>query len=395
MRVLTINAGSSSLKAALYAVDDVEDLVLSFRADRLGVPGGHLRAVDARGNVIWDDARDLDDHDAVMRALLEWLEDLPAYRTLDAAGHRVVHGGSRFVQPQRVTPEMMDALSGLVPLAPNHLPASISAMRTVSRLAPAMPQVACFDTAFHRSMPRVAQMYALPHELFDRGVLRYGFHGLSYEYIAGELARLDPGASGRAIVAHLGNGASVAALREGVSIDTSMGFTPSAGLVMGTRSGDLDPGILIYLLQGARMTAEGLDDLVNNRAGLVGVSGMSADMKDLLERAPVDARAAEAIELFCYRVRHYIGAYVAALGGLQTLVFTAGIGENASQIRSMICDGLDVLGIHLDPERNAAHAAVISSDSSTVRVRVMKTNEDVLIARHTRRALSRSGAHDV
>jgi acetate kinase len=272
----------------------------------------------------------------------------------------------------------------LAAIVPDHLPQAIAAIRAVQRAYPLLPQVACFDTAFHRRMPRVAQIFALPRRFADDGVLRYGFHGLSYESIMQQLRALDGvAANGRVVIAHLGNGASMAAVRGGRGIDTTMGLTPTGGLVMGTRSGDLDPGVLLSLLQRERMVPTALNALVNRQAGLLGVSGISADMRDLLARQATDPAAAEAIELFCYQARKFLGALAAALGGLDTLVFTAGIGEHAAPIRERICAGLEFLGIRLDPERNRAHAPIISAEGSLVTVRVMTTDEDRMIARHT------------
>lgn len=390
MRLLILNSGSSSLKVALYDMGDGETRLLSADAERLGVAGGSLCIKDAQDNVLLDDNRDLDDHEAVLEALFEWLEGQPLFKQIDGVGHRVVHGGAKYSQPVRVDAGVIETLQSLAPIDPNHLPAAISGMNAVSRLYPATPQVACFDTAFHRHMPRVAQQYALPRALFDEGVLRYGFHGFSYEYVAGELARLngDDGATGRTIVAHLGNGASIAAIRDGVSVDTSMGFTPVCGLVMSTRCGDIDPAIPLYLVQEKGMTAEAVNDMLYKQSGLLGISGASADMKDLLDAETGDPRAAEAIDAFCYALRKYIGAYAAALGGVDTIVFTAGIGENSAVVRARACDGLQFLGVTIDPARNDAHAPVISGDNSRVTVRVIKTNEDLMIARHTRDVLT-------
>ena len=275
-----------------------------------------------------------------------------------------------------------------MPIDPTHLPQAIAAIEAVGRAYPAVPQVACFDTAFHGRMPRVAKLYALPSQLAEEGVIRYGFHGLSYEYVMEELRRLDPkAAAGRIIVAHLGNGASMAAVLGGVGVDTTMGFTPTGGLVMGTRSGDLDPSVPLFLLQERGMSPTEVSDLLNKRAGLLGVSGTSADMRDLLDREPTDGRAAEAIALFCYQAKKFLGALAAALGGLDTLVFTGGIGEHSATVRERVCEGLEFLGVRLDPDRNSAHARVVSSNGSAVTVRVVPTDEDLMVARHTRRLI--------
>jgi len=388
LRVLTVNTGSSSLKAALYLMGQEEKALFSAQAERIGGAGSRFRAVDEDGRILADDQTALPDHGAALQALFTTLgrQDLAP----EAIGHRVVHGGAAHREPAPITPDLVAALEELVPIDPDHLPQAIQAIRAVGRAFPALPQIACFDTAFHRRMPLRAQRYALPRRLAEIGVVRYGFHGLSYEYIIGELRRLAPAeAAGRVIIAHLGNGASMVALRGGASLDTTMGFTPAGGLVMGTRSGDLDPGVLLYLLQEQGMTPAALNTMVNQQAGLVGVSGTTGDMRDLLEREAADPHAAEAIGLFCYQARKFLGALAAALGGLDTLVFTAGIGEHAAPVRARICESLEFLGVRLDDGRNAAHAPVISRDGSPVTVRVMKTDEDLMIARHARRMIGR------
>jgi acetate kinase len=269
----------------------------------------------------------------------------------------------------------------------------IAAIEAVGRAYPAVPQVACFDTAFHSRMPRVARLYALPSRLAEEGIIRYGFHGLSYEYVMEELRRLEPeAAAGRVVVAHLGNGASMAAVRGGVGVDTTMGFTPTGGLVMGTRSGDLDPSVPLFLLEEQGLTPTEVSDLLNKQAGLLGVSGTSADMRDLLDREAYDGRAAEAVALFCYQAKKFLGALAAALGGLDALVFTGGIGEHSATVRERVCEGLEFLGIRLDTGRNAAHARVISSDDVSVTVRVVPTDEDLMVARHTRRLIEQESS---
>jgi acetate kinase len=390
-RLLTINTGSSSLKAALYRLREgaPETPELRAEASKIGGRGGGLRLADARGEILDERQDGLPDHAAALDALLSRLRD----RGLDgdelaAVGHRIVHGGDRHREPQRVTPEVVADLRALVPIDPNHLPQAIAAIEAVGRTYPAVPQVVCFDTAFHSRMPRVARLYALPRDLAEGGVLRYGFHGLSYEYVVGELRRVDRAAyDGRVVVAHLGNGASMAAVRGGVGVDTTMGFTPTGGLVMGTRSGDLDPGVPLYLLEERGLTPTEVSDLVNKQAGLLGVSGTSADMRDLLDREAYDVRAAEAVALFCYQAKKFLGALAAALGGLDALVFTGGIGEHSATVRERICEGLGFLDIRLDPDRNSAHAPVISSEDTAVSVRVIPTDEDLMVARHTRRLI--------
>jgi acetate kinase len=390
--ILTINTGSSSVKAALFRLAPQPARELTMTAERIGSDDSSLRILDAAGATLHAHDAALTDHVTALEVLFGWLRSTGREQGLAAVGHRVVHGGERFAQPALVTAEVVSALRDLIPIDPLHLPPAIDALDAATRAFPGLPHVACFDTAFHRQLPRVARIYALPRRYAEAGVVRYGFHGLSYEYITQELRRIAPeAASGRAIIAHLGNGASLAAVRDGVSIDTTMGFSPTGGLVMGTRTGDLDPGVLLYLLQHEHLSPADLSRLINREAGLLGVSGSSADMRDLLARAASDPRAAEAIDLFCYQARKHIAALAAALGGLDTLVFTAGIGERAAPVRQRICADLGFLGIHLDDARNNAHAALISPDDSPVTVRVMPTDEDLMIARHTRQFIAQEG----
>ncbi len=381
-RILTINSGSSSIKFALYLAGAAEELVLAGQLERIGLDGGRFHCRDAAGTGLVDQPAGLPDHEAALKLLFDWFGGHLQGIRLDAVGHRVVHGGRDYTEPVRISPAVQARLRELVPLAPNHLPGEVAAIAAVARRYPAMPQVACFDTAFHRRMPPIAQHYALPRELTDAGILRYGFHGLSYEYIVEELRR-EGAAEGRIVVAHLGNGASMAAISGGRCVDTTMGFTPTEGLVMGTRSGDVDPGILLYLLREKGFTPERLADLLNQRSGLLGVSGTSSDMKDLLDREADDPRAAEAVTLFCQRARKYVGAFAAVLGGLDLLVFTGGIGANAPAVRERIAAGLDFLGLAVDPQRNRGGADVISPEGARVPVRVMRTNEELMIARQT------------
>jgi acetate kinase len=390
-RILTINTGSSSLKVALFEIGRGETRILSGEIERIGVPEGRVHVTDANGATLIDQRNHLADHGAALEALLAWLKaDRPDLNP-SAVGHRVVHGGIHYQVPQRVTPEFIAILQGMVPIAPDHLPQSIRAMQVAVKAYPNLPQVACSDSAFHRHMPRIAQLYPLPRHFADEGLIRYGFHGLSYEYILQELRTMAPKeAEGRVLIAHLGNGASMAAVRGGIGIDTTMGFTPAGGLMMGTRSGDLDPGVLLYLLAERRMTPAALNELVNRKAGLLGVSGISADMRDLLERESTDGHAAEAVGLFCYQAKKYLGALATVLGGLDTLVFTGGIGEHAASVRLRLCEGLEFLGIRIDPRRNEAHAPVISTEGSSAAVRVMRTDEDLMIARHTRELTEKS-----
>jgi acetate kinase len=301
----------------------------------------------------------------------------------------VVHSGLCDTEARLLIPEVVDELRRNSPLDPDHLPAEITLIEAFVRRFPGLPQVACFDTAFHRDLPRVAQLLPIPRRYEAVGVRRYGFHGLSFAYLMEELARTagPKAARGRIILAHLGAGASLAAVCEGKCIDTTMAFTPTAGLVMATRCGDLDPGVLIYLMRSERMNADQIDDLVNRRSGLLGVSEISPDMRDLLARETSDKRAAEAVTLFCYQTKKWIGAFAAALGGLDTLVFAGGIGENASEVRTRICKGLGFLGLCLDDARNAANEALISAERSQVEVRVIRTDEDLMIAKTVYRLL--------
>ena len=395
-RLLTINTGSSSLKAAVYRDGEAVQLELDAEIRRIGLAGGSMHIADAHGATLLDRQVALPDHGSALQALLARLRENRSGEKLDAVGHRIVHGGSEYSESQLITDGLMATLERLIPIDPNHLPQAIDAIEVVRRAYPDTPQVACFDTAFHRHMPRVAQIYALPQRWEAEGVVRYGFHGLSYEYIMYELRTLDRAAAeGRVVIAHLGNGASMAAVHAGRSLDTTMGFTPTGGLVMGTRTGDLDPGVLLYLLQSQGMSADEVNDLVNRRSGLLGVSGISADMHDLLDREGDDPQAALAIDLFCYQARKFLASLAAALGGLDTLIFTAGIGEHSSPIRERICRNLEFLGIQLDPSRNREHAPIISRQGSPVTVRIMHTDEDLMIARHTVRLVQEQGDRHV
>ena len=313
--------------------------------------------------------------------LIAWLEEKIAITDLVAVGHRVVHGGHRYREPHVITSDVMGELRRLSPYDPEHLPAEIELIETLGRRYPRLPQVACFDTAFHHDLPRVARLLPIPRRYEAAGIRRYGFHGLSYAYLMGELTRVAPHeAQGRVILAHLGNGASMAAVRGGTSIDTSMGFTPTAGLPMSTRSGDLDPGLLSYLSRTEGMTVEQFHTMVNRQSGLLGLSETSSDIRDLLACEDSDVRAAEAVALFCYQAKKWIGSFAAALGGLDSLVFSGGIGEHAPVIRARICEGLQFLGMTIDETRNGAGDAVISTEGSRVTVRVMHTDEEREIA---------------
>ena len=376
--ILCLNSGSSSLKFALYRLGDKEELLLAQGAaelsdgqiTRLWIHSAHEK-VEKTGSEISSASTPL-------HALAFESKRLRLPQP-EAVGHRMVHGGPHHSAPERITDTLFNELGSLAPFAPLHLPGEIAGIEAVSSNFPTLPQVACFDTAFHRSMPEFAQRFALPRALRDEGIRRYGFHGISYEYIVRTLGGNLPS---RLIIAHLGNGASMAAVKDGSPLDTTMGFTPTGGFMMGTRSGDLDPGIILYLLNEKHFNALKLAELVNHQSGLFGVSGIS-DMKMLLERRDTAPDAALAVQMFCYQIRKQIGAFTAALGGLDLLVFTGGIGEKAAPVRWETCNGLEHLGIKLDRERNDADADTISADDCRCLVRVIPTNEDLMIARHT------------
>jgi acetate kinase len=386
--VLAINGGSSSIKFVLYQKGEPLERRLSGKIDRIGLSGTSLTYHDLTGKQQPTRSLAASNHKSAAKFLLDWLEDQKDFASVRAVGHRVVHG-MKHTEPEQVTPELLNELHRLRPYDPDHLPREIELIEAFRQRHTKLPQVACFDTAFHRTMPRVAKLLPIPRRFDAKGIQRYGFHGLSYAYLMEELARLgDPAAAkGRVILAHLGNGASLAAVRDGKSIDTSMGFTPTAGLVMSTRSGDLDPGLAPYLARTEQMTTKQFYKMVNHESGLLGVSEISPDMRDLLAKETTDIRAAEAVALFCYQAKKWIGSFTAALGGLDTLVFTAGIGENASPVRARICEGLDFLGLELNESHNAESAAVISTDTSRVTVRVIRTDEELMIARSVCRLL--------
>jgi acetate kinase len=382
-RVLTINGGSSSIKFALFETGDSPQQILAGAIERIGLPKATLRVkgLDQADN--FSRSVTAPDHAVAVGALMDWIEERSGHDALAAVGHRVVDGGPKYYEPQRITAEMVEELRRLSPFDPDHMPEEILLTEAFHRRFPELPQVACFDTAFHHDMPRVAQLLPIPRRYEAQGVRRYGFHGLSYAFLMEELARLgDPAATnGRVILGHLGNGASLAAVRDGKSVDTSMGFTPTAGVPMSTRSGDLDPGLVWYLARTENMSAKQFNEMVNFHSGLLGISETSSDMRDLLQHETLDVRAAEAVALFCYHVKKWIGAYAATLGGLDTLVFAGGIGENAPPVRARICEGLGFLGIELEEKRNAANECVISAAASRVAVRVIRTDEELMIAK--------------
>ncbi len=388
-RILTINAGSSSVKFALFETDASLRPVLAGAIERIGQSKCSWRVRGA--NPAEDFSRPLTapDHPAATSALMDWIENRRERDAFVAVGHRIVQGGPKYREPQRITQQMVEDLERVRPFDPEHLPAEILLTQAFHRRFPELPQVACFDTAFHRDLPRVAEILPIPRRYQAQGVRRYGFHGLSYAFQLEELARLagTHTAEGRVVLAHLGNGASLAAVRDGKPVDTSMSFTPASGVAMGTRSGDLDPGLVWYLALTEKQTAKQFNEMVNSQSGLLGISETSSDMRDLLASETGDVRAAEAVALFCYQVKKCIGSFAAALSGLDTLVFAGGIGENAPTVRARICGGLEFLGITLEAERNAASQAVISSAASRVVVRVIRTDEERMIAQVTCRVL--------
>lgn len=385
--ILTVNGGSSSIRFALYQIGEPLKRTLHGKIDRIGLSGTNLTFKDASANQEGSLNVESSDHRSAVNFLIDWLEKQNGFVSVRAVGHRVVHG-MRHIQPEIVTDELLDELHRLRPYDPDHLPREIELIEEFRKRHPKLPQLACFDTAFHQTMPRVAKLLPIPRRYDAKGIQRYGFHGLSYAYLMEELARFgDPAAAtGRVILAHLGNGASIAAVRDGKSIDTSMGFTPTAGLVMSTRTGDLDPGLAPYLARTEHTTAKQFYEMVNHESGLLGVSETSSDMRDLLSQEGADVRAAEAVALFCYQAKKWIGSFAAALGGLDTLVFAGGIGENAPPVRARICEGMGFLGIELSEARNVETEGIISTYTSRVTVRVIPTDEELMIARSVMRS---------
>ncbi len=384
--ILVLNAGSSSIKFSLFLErSEALDLLLGGQIESLyTVP--RFKARDAAGAVVGERQWTADEtlgHDGAIAYLAGFLREQLGEHRLAAVGHRVVHGGLDYAAPIRLTAEIVGNLEQFIPLAPLHQPHNLKPIRLLLANQPALPQVACFDTAFHRGQPEVAQAFALPPEITDRGVRRYGFHGLSYEYIASVLPQVDPrAASGRTVVLHLGNGASLCAIHDGKSVASTMGFTAMDGLPMGTRCGNLDPGVVLYLVDELKMDARAIEKLLYQQSGLLGVSGVSSDMRTLL--ASDEPRAKFAVELFVYRIGRELGSLAAALGGLDALVFTAGIGEHAAPIRERVCQAAAWLGVELDPTANATGGPRISTAGSRTPAWVIPTNEELMIARHTR-----------
>ena len=392
--IMAINAGSSSVKFALFQTGGARQHIFKGGIDRIG-PDAVLRVGSADPAQIISRPVAASDHIAAVSVLIDWIKTRDEGKSLAAIGHRVVHGGPDYNAPQSVTQALLEEMRRLTPLDPQHMPQAIALIEAFARNYPDLPQVVCFDTAFFHDLPRVARLLPIPRRYDGRGVRRYGFHGLSYSFLMDELARQAgaEAAQGRVILAHLGNGASIAAMHERKPLDTSMAFTPAAGVPMGTRSGDIDPGLAAYFARSENMTAEQFDHMVNSQSGLLGMSETTSDVRELLARETQDVRAAEAVAVFCYQIRKWIGAFSAALGGLDQLVFSGGVGENAAEVRTRICDGLSFLGVDLDHTRNAENAPVISSGIAHVAVRVIPTNEELTIARSVELILELGQSH--
>jgi acetate kinase len=383
--LLAVNTGSSSLKLALYRNGLPLTELSRISVEPIGGPGTRIRATSAHG-LMTNEPTAATDHRTALLSALDYARQTFGF-SAEAVGHRVVHGGVTHVTPERINEALLSDLRVLTRVDPEHMPQALEAVAAITEHYPDIPQVACFDTAFHRTMPLVAQRYALPQWTVDVGVRRYGFHGLSCEFIVSKLAEFEPATlGGRSLIAHLGNGASITAVQRGVSVETTMGFSPTGGVMMGTRSGDLDPTVLTYLGRTAHKDLDALDRLTNHESGLLGVSGLSSDVRVLLD-ASASASAREAIDLFCYAARKYMGALAAVLDGVDTVVFTGGIGEHAPVIRDSICRGLGHLGVRLDPERNTSNADVISAADSAAIVRVIATDEELVIAKHVQHLL--------
>ena len=382
MSVLTINSGSSSIKFALYKTGDPFERLLYGKVDRIGLTGTSLDFNNLTKNKKGNIRIEVSDHKSVANFLIDWMEKQVDFSLLRGVGHRVVFG-MKHTEPELITQKLLDELNRITTYDPDHLPAEIELIEVFSQRYPNLSQVACFDTAFHRTMPRVAKLLPIPRRFDKIGIQRYGFHGLSYAWLIEELIRVagKKVGKGRVILAHLGNGASLAAVHKGKSVDTSMGFTPAGGMIMGTRPGDLDPGVAGYMMKSENLTPKKFNNLINHESGLLGISETSSDMRDLLAKESDDIRAAEAVALFCYQAKKWIGSFAAALGGLDTLVFAGGIGENSPKIRTRICEGLGFLGIELEEKRNLENGPIISKDNSKAAVRIIHTDEEWMIAK--------------
>ncbi|TDE18094.1 acetate/propionate family kinase [Dyadobacter psychrotolerans] len=380
--ILTINGGSSSIRFAFYQLEPAFALLLSGKLENIG----NKNAIP----VFTDNTSDKPElvniqqntYEYAANFLIEWLEQRPEFSKISGIGHRIVQG-MQHTDPQEITPELISYLKEIRLYDPEHLPEEIKLIELFSKRHPPLKQIACFDTSFHAKMPTVAKRLPIPRRFSEKKIRRYGFHGLSYAYLMQELERQagKEAANGKIILAHLGSGASLAAVKHGKSVETSMGFTPASGVLMGTRSGDIDPGVAWYMMQFEKLSPKQFNHLVNHESGLLGISDTSSDMRELLKIEKADVRAAEAIELFCYQIKKSIGSFAAVLGGIDTLIFSGGIGENIPQIRSRICQNLGFLGIELDEKQNQANASIISTDSGKVHIRVIATNEELMIAR--------------
>ncbi len=380
--ILTINGGSSSIKFALYIAGEIPARLLHGKIDRIGLKDSTLTFRTEKEDQQNALKVETSDHYSASNFLMDWLEKQDGFSSIKAVGHRIVHG-MEHTEPELITQELLDELHRITPYDPDHLPEEIELIEIIRQRQPKLTQIACFDTAFHSTMPRVAKLLPIPRRFDTLGIRRYGFHGLSYAYLMEELARVagTKTAHGRVILAHLGSGASMVAVHHGISIDTSMGLTPAGGIMMGTRTGDLDPGVAWYMMKSENLSPKQFNTLINHESGLLGISETSSDMQDLLELEKEDIRAAEAVASFCYHAKKQIGAYAAALGGLDTLVFAGGMGENSPEVRSRICKYLEFLGIELEENQNIANSPVISTNTAKTVVRVIHTNEEWLIAK--------------
>jgi len=388
-KILTINSGSSSIKFALFDAAANLKKKLYGKIERIGFSDAVLTYQDL---VADKTGKHIIGNTSAVKFLIDWLKEYIDIASISAIGHRVVHG-MKHVEPELVSLELLDELNRISAYDPDHLPQEIEMIELFRKLYPDTLQLACFDTFFHAAMPRIAKLLPIPRRYDAKGIQRYGFHGLSYGYLMEELAHVagNETTKGKIILAHLGNGASLAAVKDGKSIDTSMGFTPTSGLVMGTRTGDLEPGVAWFLMQSEKLNPEQFSNLINHQSGLLGISETSSDMQDLLVHQHKDNRAAEAVELFCYQTKKWIGSFAAVLEGLDTLVFAGGIGENAPEVRSRICNGLQFLGIELDEKRNTENNSIISTDKSRVTVRVIETNEELMVAKLVHKILNSTG----
>lgn len=388
--ILTINGGSSSIKFALFDTKNELSLKIKGKLDKINTNEPEFTFIKSNSKEEKSPDIKTKNYEDAAKYLLNWLKDKVGLDSINAAGHRIVHG-MEFTEPQIADKNLLDKLHSIESFDPQHLPHEIKLLETFINNLPEVPHVACFDTAFHQTMPEVAKLLAIPRKYYKDGIRRYGFHGISYSYIMKQLSEISENTMReKIIIAHLGNGASLAAVKNGKSIDTSMGFTPTAGIPMSTRSGDLDPGVAMYLSESKNITTKEFYKIVNEESGLLGISETSSDMRDLLKAKKNDIRAAEAIDFFCYHIKKYIGAYAAALGGLDAIVFTGGIGENVPLIRERICSGLDFLGIQLDEKSNKNNQDIISNNKSKVTVRVIPTNEELMIAHMVKNLLSSS-----